>query len=97
MKFLVSDPRADVAQAQRSGPAVHWYYRMHRFYLAHLSFCERFRPLAPVLIGLLAMFLVANRREAQRGLEGAPWGRTGNPRRADAAQRRGTRVGGANT
>ena len=27
VKFLVSDPRAGVVQAQRSGPAVNWYYR----------------------------------------------------------------------
>ena len=37
------------------------------------KYYKRFRPLAPVLIGLLAMFLVANRREAQRGL-GEPLG-----------------------
>ena len=62
------------------------------------KYYKRFRPLARVVIGLLAMFLIANRREAQRGLEGAPLG-GGWATRAVLTPRSGEAQGwaGANT
>ena len=70
-----------------------------RFASAHGDkYLKRFRPLAPVLIGFLAIFLVANGRKAQRGLEGAPLG-GGGAARAVLMPRSGEAQGwaGANT